>query len=308
MTADCSGLALLKSLFLALSLLAQLSRCQMLTNCSDNQFWDGTRCANCSTCSGEREFVEEDCTPSADTRCNRCPVNFKFSSNFRVCLLQCETCPLQKCSTEFRSESQCECRLPMNCYSPGDVFCESPKDECVPTQPPPPPSPQPPPTQAGDDSLPPWGIGVIAVGAVVGIIAFSSLFLLIGLVGTKKHSTPDVPRSDESGHSELGLVSAHSGGTQSSYLSSPLLSKHSLDILRHSSPRIGAGLRGSLAGSPQFSTQGSLSASPVTGGKVGTGVGSIGSCSKSPSSIGSISSSLKSPGGVSPKGATTTTV
>ena len=259
----------LKIVFLALATLVPLTCCQVLSNCSADQFWNGMQCNNCSRCSGERESVRKNCTPASDAECITCPENFEYGVGLEVCLLQCQACPTKRCATE----AQCRCPLPQDCYSTGDVFCTSPRDDCVPTEEPPTVQ-SPPSTFQEETSIPAWGIGVIAVGAVVGIIAFSSLFLLIGLISSKKSGSDSIG-SDESGQSETGLVSGGSGfsnGTHSSYLSSPLLSKHSLDILRHS-PTVLSSVMSSPTGSPRLSSRNSHGKHPFTSGSLSAASG-----------------------------------
>jgi len=202
--------------------------------CESGTFLNGSNCCQqCSPCPNNM-VVDNACNSTHDTTCERkvCPnpATF-FSPNDNNCVINCRLCP-----------SGCEGNL---------CICEANKcysnDFCVTVIPCPTqgvetvgPDPQP----GNPSSLPSWGIGVIAVGVVLGIVAFSGGFLFMGVCTRKRRTEID---SESSEHSNSGLISREtdSVGTHSSYIIG-YPNRSLFDVLRHTN-------------SPTVSSCGSLS-------------------------------------------------
>ena len=231
-------------------------------NCTSGQTFNPETgcCHSCRSCSGREMLVLSICNATHDTVCG-CETPFFLDTTDNQCHLNCNLCP-RSCST-IRGVTRCNCNRP-SCHPADDLYCRHeilyPCRETVapPTEP-----TRPPPEMPGIDgpnSLPPWGIGLIAVAIVIGIILFASCFLCMGIFSKHKSREPESHQGSET--SENGLVprdSFASVGTTSTYASSnmyPYLSSHSmLELLKNSNSQLvlgggGSGGEGSLHGSP----------------------------------------------------------
>lgn len=183
-------------------------------------------CQRCSACPDGYE-VRTPCSTTRDTYCvPSCPHNaLTWNEGEGACVIDCSFCSYD-CDPVKR---RCVCD-PSLCYHPNDLYCQTP----IPC------SPITPSRPTVDDnnnsgnpsSLPPWGVGVIAVGAVLGIVAFSAGFLLMGIC-TRKKRTAEGVESGGSENSESVLVSngRSSRGTHSTYISG-YPNQSLLDLLR----------------------------------------------------------------------------
>lgn len=207
------------------------------------------RCQECKQCTEVTHRVDELCSGTQDTTCiPTCPNEIlTYDVNEQMCVLDCHRCPITgRCVVGDRRRCQCGCeRSDIN-----DLYCTRscgtamPSEaEVLPTLP-----------STGPNMLPNWGIGLIAIGVVIGIVAFSACFLLMGFCTSSKRGSTDVG-SEGSNNSESILVSGKSSSlvTQSPYISStsPFLSNHStLDLLRYSPNGMHSSLS-SVKGSPR---------------------------------------------------------
>lgn len=218
------------------------NRPQNQSHCIPGETWYNLKtgcCERCSTCDhGSTDmFLESRCNVSHDAVC-ACRTPLYFEPAFDRCVIHCPSCETGRC---IPNTDQCECPVPANCYQKHDLYCRNGpilcEQEPVTVQP----------TRnlelnsPRETSLPPWGIGLIAIGVVIGIIVFASCFLCLGIFTITKNQDPESQSSDSS---ESGLVvrgSISSVGTETSYLSPgyPYLSSHSmLELLKNSNPQM----------------------------------------------------------------------
>lgn len=200
-------------------------------------------CQRCSTCSDTFE-VRTPCSGTSDTYCVPSCSHRALSWNKGqgACVIECSFCSY-KCDPVA---NHCMCD-PSLCWLPSDIYCETPIP-CVSTTPTRPTVNIHPP--GNPSSLPPWGVGVIAVGAVLGIVAFSAGFLLMGVCTRRKRAA--VPESSGSDNSESVLVSnsgRSSHGTHSTYISG-YPNQSLLDLLRNTSTPVHSSLS-SIHSSPR---------------------------------------------------------
>ena len=216
---------------------------QNITECvTGKEFYNATarQCQGCRECAANEDEVES-CTLQSDVQCeSKCPENFVWIESRKTCVFDCKQCPTQHC----RSPNQCVCE-PANCYDPTDVFCSNKLPNCIDTEEPPTTSTK---ASSTNGSLAPWGIGLIAIGVVVGIVAFSACFLLMGFCTSSSNLRgPENIGSEESQGSQNGLVTFSSQltetsmtmslGSRSARLVSPVIGckRTSRDFLRQSS-------------------------------------------------------------------------
>ncbi len=198
------------------------------SSCTQGQtFLDSSGCCQRCTVCPPGTSTESACNTTHDTHCveRSCTdPNTIFMDNDGVCVIDCQRCSYD-CNIE---QNRCICD-PDICYE-DTTFCQKP---CLPTT-----------TDVlrpnisinprNPTTLPTWGIGVIAVVAVLGIIAFSAVFLLLG-VCTRKRETEVDSEASESSSNILVTSSGVSRGTNSTYLAG--YPNHSLiDLLRQSNP------------------------------------------------------------------------
>lgn len=214
-------------------------------------------CEACTPCSTTQE-VRNSCNRTHDTHCiPLCQRPYLFWNEAENnCVIDCSQCP-GECD---QVRSRCECG---SCYDDTDLFCE--RNRCDISQSPPEATPPP---SVGDDGrshLPSWGIVLIAVGVVIGIVSFSACFLLMGLASSRRSTMDPTSASDGS---ESGLVYPSKGSlsTHSSYMSgsSAFFNNQSvLELLRNSQNGVHEGSLGSLH---QSSPKGSRSSSKSPSG------------------------------------------
>lgn len=247
---------------------------QLLQNCSKSQsdcvaglnwFNPETRCCvRCSTCDfgGTEMFTKQQCNVTHDAVC-ACHDPLYFDKVEGHCLINCHKCETRMCMI---NTERCICPGDPSCYQEHDLYCRSGPVLCtreVVTEPS---------TRMMLDviheretSLPPWGIGLIAIGVVIGIIIFASCFLCLGIFTITKNKDPESQGSD---NSENGLVraSVNTAVTENSYLSSgyPYLNSHSmLELLKNSNSQFllhtGSGNSAGISGGMS-----SLTSSPVS--------------------------------------------
>ena len=216
-----------------------------------SEFYNTTvhRCQACKQCLPRIERVAQQCNRTKDTVCiQTCSHEFlTFDPNEGRCILECSKCPgTGECEPGDSQKCSCSCER----SSPDDLYCDS----CITAEPPT--SATMPPvllTLGPGNSLPNYGTGLIAIGVVVGIVAFSACFLLMGVCSSNRRGTADVG-SEGSNNSDIMLVSSRTSViTHPSYISStsPFLGNHSkLDLLRHSPTGMTNSLS-SIRGSPR---------------------------------------------------------
>ena len=202
---------------------------------------DTCSCVPCSLCNKVGEmFVQTQCTVTQDSVCD-CHSPLYYDRDDEECIIDCYECPGGLGC--IAGTDSCDCPR-KECYLPGDIYCRNPTPPCVPEiTSPTTPSTNPPPSLFDQDAFPAWGIGLIAIGIVIGIIIFASCFLCMGLFSLHKNRDPESQGSEAS---ENGLVSRESfgsAGTSSSYLSSnslyPYLNNHNmLELLKSSHPQL----------------------------------------------------------------------
>ena len=218
---------------------AQSDRCATVTpqpsdhTCSSHQFFDlaNSCCMQCTDCRAQNEDFLYRCNATHNAKCvPSCSELQHFSVRDNKCIItDCSKCPGGDCD----GVESCLCDP---CHS--GATCTDPvlSDECM-TE-----VSKPRETNAKSESgssLNPLGIGLIAIGVVIGIVAFSSCFLLFGVCTTKQRRMSENQNSE---NSESGLVSGRgfSNSTRSSYMSGMnsttafLNNQSMLELLRHS--------------------------------------------------------------------------
>ena len=230
--------SLLLLVFLSTSTSTQALTCVSQSSngvCPQDHFFNSTQscCVQCQDCINQDVFTP--CNRTHDAVCvPLCPSLKRWSMKDRKCVISdCSLCPGGDCVVGLEA---CLCNDP--CYS-GDtcsIFNRECRDEPQPSVK----------TNEGDtssSSLNPLSIGLIAIGVVIGIVAFSSCFLLFGLCTTKQRR---ITESQGSENSESGLVTARgfTNSTRSSYMSGMssttayLNNQSMLELLRHSNTPI----------------------------------------------------------------------
>jgi hypothetical protein len=169
----------------------QISRCERDHNsvcslCAPGvQFLDGDAllCRNCSVCASDEKQVAP-CTTDRDTQCQpRCQDHQYYAAGLDRCFFNCELCQ-HGCTTSDTSGTKCQCQ-PSQCYLETDLLCET--NQCVTTEPPPPDVTS---TLAHrSNGLPTWGIGLISIGVVIGIVAFSAGSMILSFCTRKSPQT-----------------------------------------------------------------------------------------------------------------------
>lgn len=182
-------------------------------------------CQRCTVCPRGTK-TESSCNATHDTHCVDRPCtdpNTVFREIDDICVIDCGRCTY-KCNI---GRNRCECD-PSICYE-DPRFCQRPCLLVNTTEAGPRSSSNP-----GDPTtLPTWGVGVIAVVAVLGIVAFSAVFLLLGVCTRKRATEPVDSEASESSSNSLVTSSSLSRGTNSTYLAG--YPNHSLiDLLRQS--------------------------------------------------------------------------
>lgn len=249
-------MVILTSLYL-LTYVGPITAADELGNCSKSEsdcipgvsWFDSKTCSchNCSKCvkGGKEMYVKQQCNVSRDAVCE-CHEPLYFDIYEDRCVIDCHLCKSRECG-KAGTES-CLCPNP-ECYQEHDLYCrEGPilcQKQTTETS-----------TQIvmihqGETSLPPWGIGLIAVGVVIGIIIFASCFLCLGIVTVTKNNDPESQGSESSENGFVMRGSISSVGTKTSYVSSsgyPYLNNHNmLELLKNSNPQflLPTGINGS---------------------------------------------------------------
>ena len=143
--------------------------------CPDNQYYDtdSMSCTKCTECSPVSS-LKSVCSASSDTQC--CHPKKFYNRAVGECTPDCDLCPLNTCE----SVDQCSCPT---CFT--GPLCDVRLPRCQTTDPVPKPSDLPPrPTESDDVSITPVTSALIALGAVIGIILFSALFVLLGVASS----------------------------------------------------------------------------------------------------------------------------
>jgi hypothetical protein len=153
------------------------------------QFYDGetSLCRNCSVCASDEKQVVP-CTTDRDTQCQpRCQLHQYYAAG--RCFFNCELCQ-HGCTTSDASGTKCQCQ-PSRCYMEHDLLCVT--NQCATTEPP---SPDVAGTLADrSNALPTWGIGLISIGVVIGIVAFSAGSMILSFC-TRKSPQADLEMNE----------------------------------------------------------------------------------------------------------------
>ena len=218
---------------------AQAERCiDQPTNgvCSSNLFYDSANscCMPCKDCSAVNEVVLHQCNTTHDTECiPSCP-NPKlqrWSVQDNKCIItDCTKCEGGDCMDGVEACRCLPCHTGATCTElVRTEACRA--DEAVDRN-----------HESEGATLNPLTIGLIAIGVVIGIVAFSSCFLLFGVCTTKQRRMSSENQGSE--NSESGLVSGRgfTNSTRSSYMSGMssgttayLNHQSMLELLRHTS-------------------------------------------------------------------------
>ena len=205
--------------------------------CSPNHFYNSTKscCMQCTDCSALNAVELYQCNATHDAKCipscpnprlqhwsiqdNKCIITECKKCEGGDCLDGVETCLCLPCHTG----ATCTELVQTEACRAGDTNIErDPESEGA--------------------TLNPLTIGLIAIGVVIGIVAFSSCFLLFGVCTTKQRRMSGENQGSE--NSESGLVSGRgfTNSTRSSYMSGMssgttayLNHQSMLELLRHTS-------------------------------------------------------------------------
>lgn len=218
---------------IGLSLLTSCSpSSDSLCACPSGYYYDNRTlsCRRCTDCVGDHRYQPvAQCTASSDSICLPCQENYYYSDQLERCTIDCTRCPNGQC--DVIRHDQCQC---LSCQT--GPFCRGQDPSCSPTTPSEPPTTPPTlETTANTQSFSPVSSALVAVGAVLGIIVFSTCFVLLGVVNScRKPQTPPSPPSDSS------ATAITSASLASLYMNrhspSPLQEyRTSLDILKYSS-------------------------------------------------------------------------
>lgn len=151
--------------------------CDMLT-----QYYNTTtrQCQNCTVCGSYEKQVSK-CTVNEDTKCvQRClPHQYYVPAEDR-CVFDCNLCTFGCVKT---GTSQCQC-IPSICYHNTDLLCKNNLCDASTTE-----SSES--TRSFDSSandLPTWGFGLISIGVVLGIVAFSVGSMILSFCTRRSNS------------------------------------------------------------------------------------------------------------------------
>jgi len=222
-------------------------------------------CEPCRSCDKSRMYTDRVCNLTHNTEC-ACESPQVYKPSLHMCVINCLLCPVTKACIPGTLQCKCE----NDCYADHDEFCTGGPLKCISNEKDNERTTQDSVQRSNDTFFPEWGIGLVAIGVVIGIIIFASCFLCLGLITITKHREAESQTSESS---ENGLVvrsSFGSVGTESSLLSNgyPYLTSHCmLELLKqNSNPQLlthaGSGNLGSISGGPTVSS--SLRSSPVS--------------------------------------------
>lgn len=247
--------------------------------CQQGHFMNTTSgdCQKCTNCGAERLQPISDCNDTADAVCAPCPDPMEYyASALERCTFDCLLCPHNKGCLKGR-EGQCDCSFdPTGCTF--GVLCDQRQPEC---------NTETSPTTATTVSsgtthepsnqlaIPHWGIALVSIGVIVGIVLFSALFVLLGLATSRRRGRHDDYNSSSSSSNtsmkSISLMDRFSyspgGGTSSSLMSlytqtnSPTFQNYqlSLSALKHGShSNLGSSSSSFVKGSPKTQRTGSI--------------------------------------------------
>lgn len=143
---------------------------------------DTFECENCVTCKTDEQMITE-CSIHENTKCRpRCQPHQYYIEDENKCQFKCELCQFSCVTT---GTPRCKCQ-PAECYADTDILCEH--NICTTTQV----STVEVTSTVDNESneLPTWGIGLISIGVVIGIVAFSAGSMILSFC-TRKTNRPD---------------------------------------------------------------------------------------------------------------------
>lgn len=181
--------------------------------CPEGSFLDGgsNSCRNCSTCN---LGVETRCTATNDTVCNECPEGFRYSNLLKACIVNCTQCPSRQCSSVYRCLCEDPCSIGDRCQ------LTSTDPPCAPlTEPTGTPEPTVPSQSSETSSFSPITSALVALGAVLGIVIFSVLFVLLGVANSCRRGVASSSSSSDNTESSNGSTETHLAKTSSSLTS-----------------------------------------------------------------------------------------
>ena len=212
--------------------------------CEERQFLNSTSgaCQQCTRCGQLGLQPVQACNATNDAVCERCPnPNEYYAIALMGCTLDCALCP-RGCPKG--KEGECDCSFDkcltgimcdVNTCTPDPPTTETPSITS--------PTTTSPPTQPV--VLPHWGIALVSIGVILGIVLFSALFVLLGLFTSRRRGQHDDFNSNSSSNMKCGSLadrlSYSNGGTSSSLISlytqsnSPAFQNYQLSLKQGSS-------------------------------------------------------------------------
>lgn len=200
------------------------------SNCTNNKFFNTTSnsCQNCTVCKIDEREVDK-CTIKTDTVCqSRCHPHQYYNPTEGRCHLNCDLCK-HGCITE--RTTRCRCQHP-ECYAEADILCSN--NLCTTTM-----------TTSLEttgtvdsktNGLPTWGIGLISIGVVIGIVAFSAGSMILSFC-TRKTSQMVDEESDPAVESKFFVGSRRFRSSIQTGHPSPFLPHNLLQNSRYSPSR-----------------------------------------------------------------------
>ena len=206
---------------LVLLLLPCLLTLHLCDACAQGQFMNvsaGT-CQQCTDCGQLRLRPVRPCNGTDDSLCERCTdPNEYYNKALQRCTLDCTLCPHGgRCAEGM--EDQCDCSF-ARCVEGRMCDQRSRDPRCVVTTPPTTSTTGPAITPQDDSPvfLPHWGIALVSVGVIVGIILFSALFVLLGLATSHRKSRHEDFSSSNTTSSSVADKLSYSTGRHSTSL------------------------------------------------------------------------------------------
>lgn len=200
--------------------------CKNCTNCAElGQFelnsCTSSRnavCQNCTICKVD-EWVVAACTSTEDTRCqHRCQSHQYYVPEENRCHFKCTLCQYG-CVTSGTTRCQC---YPSVCYAETDILCDT--NLCTSTTAPP--------TEvtgtvdSKSNELPTWGIGLISIGVVIGIVAFSAGSMILSFCTRRTSQIDDEEEINSTGDFKPVLIGQYSSGHPGPFLHLPSQQKN----------------------------------------------------------------------------------
>ena len=221
--------------------------------CDSDHFMNSTStsgpCIECTQCDRLQLVEVEPCNATSDAVCGPCSnPNEYYAIALGRCTLDCDRvcshgCPKDRegvCDCSYDrclTGTLCEIRLP-DCPTPDNPVTTPPRNVTVPTTRPP----------TDPVVLPHWGIALVSIGVIMGIVLFSALFVLLGLFTSRHRGHHDDFTSSSSNMKCSSLadrLSYSNGGTSSSLISlytqsnSPAFQNYQLSLKHGSSHSFG---------------------------------------------------------------------